>query len=157
MMKKILIANRGEIAIRIARAAAELGITTVGICSEDDVASLHNRKVDESVVLAGTGAAAYLDAAQILQIAQDTGCYGVHPGYGFLSENAGFAEACQASEIIFVGPTSKQLALFGDKSQARLLAAACDVPIIGGTDDRTDLAGAQAFFKQLPAGAKMLI
>jgi acetyl/propionyl-CoA carboxylase alpha subunit len=157
MMKKILIANRGEIAIRIARAAAELGITTVGICSEDDVASLHNRKVDKSVVLAGTGAAAYLDAAQILQIAQDTGCDGIHPGYGFLSENAGFAEACQASEIIFVGPTSKQLALFGDKSQARLLAAACDVPIIGGTDDRTDLTGAQAFFKQLPAGAKMLI
>lgn len=157
MMKKILIANRGEIAIRIARAAAELGITTVGICSQDDVASLHNRKVDESVVLSGSGTAAYLDAAQILQIADDTGCDGIHPGYGFLSENASFAEACQAREIIFIGPTAKQLALFGDKSQARLLAAACDVPIIGGTEEKTDLAGAQAFFSQLPGGAQMLI
>src|SRR5580693_8528698 len=94
MLKKLLIANRGEIAIRIARTAAEMGITTVALFSEDDALSLHTRKTDEARGLKGKGAAAYLDGAQIVSLAREAGCDSVHPGYGFLSENAGFARAC---------------------------------------------------------------
>ncbi len=94
MLKKLLIANRGEIAIRIAQAAAELGIATVGIHSEDDATSLHVRRVDKAIALKGKGAAAYLDIAGVIAAARKAGCDSVHPGYGFLSENAGFAEAC---------------------------------------------------------------
>ena len=91
MLKKLLIANRGEIAIRIAQAAAELGIATVGIHSEDDATSLHVRRVDEAIALKGKGAAAYLDIAGVIAAARKAGCDAVHPGYGFLSENAAFA------------------------------------------------------------------
>ena len=156
-MNKLLIANRGEIAIRIARAAAELGINSLGICSSDDQAALHNRKVDQSVTLTGTGAAAYLDGEQIIQVALANGCDAIHPGYGFLSENAGFARRCAEHKLTFVGPTPDQLTLFGDKTQARLLAQACGVPTITGTDGDTSLAQAEAFFAALPAGAQMLI
>ena len=151
-MNKLLIANRGEIAIRIARAAAELGINSLGICSSDDQAALHNRKVDQSVTLTGTGAAAYLDGEQIIQVALANGCDAIHPGYGFLSENAGFARRCAEHKLTFVGPTPDQLTLFGDKTQARLLAQACGVPTITGTDGDTSLAQAEAFFAALPAG-----
>ncbi|MDA9050145.1 carbamoyl-phosphate synthase large subunit [Pseudomonadales bacterium] len=157
MIKKLLIANRGEIAIRIARAASDMGIKTVGICSQDDQAALHNRRVDTAVVLEGTGAAAYLDGPQIIQTAIKHQCDGIHPGYGFLSENADFARLCGKHKITFVGPTPAHLSLFGDKSQARLLAESCGVPIIKGTNGDTDLAAAQVFFQQLPPGAQMLI
>ena len=98
MIKKLLIANRGEIAIRIARAASDMGIKTVGICSQDDQAALHNRRVDTAVVLEGTGAAAYLDGPQIIQTAIKHQCDGIHPGYGFLSENADFARLCASTK-----------------------------------------------------------
>src|SRR5271155_3646613 len=94
MLKKLLIANRGEIAIRVARTAAEMGIATVAVFSEDDALSLHTRKTDEARGLNGKGAAAYLDSAQIVAVARAAGCDAVHPGYGFLSENTGFARAC---------------------------------------------------------------
>ena len=100
----LLIANRGEIAIRIMRAAAELGIRTVAVFSEDDAASLHTRKADEARPLRGAGAAAYLDAEQIIAVAKDAGCDAIHPGYGFLSENAAFARRCAEAGIAFVGP-----------------------------------------------------
>src|ERR1700733_10488637 len=103
MIKKLLIANRGEIAIRIARTAAEMGIVTVSVFAEDDALSLHTRKTDEARGLRGTGAAAYLDAAQIISIAGETGCDAIHPGYGFLSENADFACACNDAGLVFVG------------------------------------------------------
>ncbi|MCB1647832.1 MAG: hypothetical protein KDI36_20400, partial [Pseudomonadales bacterium] len=109
-MKKILIANRGEIAIRVARAAAELGIETLAICSEDDEQSLHTRKADSYAVLQGTGAAAYLDIDQVINVALAHGCNAVHPGYGFLSENDGFATACANNQITFIGPTPAHLA-----------------------------------------------
>ena len=89
VLKKLLIANRGEIAIRIARAAAEMGIATVAVYAEDDAASLHMRRADEAVALKGAGAAAYLDIGQIVAAARGAGCDAIHPGYGFLSENAG--------------------------------------------------------------------
>src|SRR5437660_8897510 len=94
MLKKLLVANRGEIAIRIAEAAAELGISTVGIHSEDDGNSLHIKRVDQVKVLNGRGAAAYLDIAGVIAAARSAKCDAIHPGYGFLSENAAFAEAC---------------------------------------------------------------
>ncbi|HKH68253.1 MAG TPA: biotin carboxylase N-terminal domain-containing protein, partial [Reyranella sp.] len=147
MLKKLLIANRGEIAIRIAQAAAELGIATAGLYSDDDAASLHVRRVDEAIALKGKGAAAYLDVAAVVAAARKAGCDAVHPGYGFLSENAEFAAACAAAKITFVGPTPEQLELFGDKAAARAHAHKCKVPVLPGTDV-TDLAGATAFFKK---------
>ena len=136
MLKKLLIANRGEIAIR-----------TVGIHSEDDSSSLHTRRVDEPVGLPGRGATAYLDIAGVVSAARKAGADSVHPGYGFLSENAAFAAACAGVGITFVGPTPEQLALFGDKARARFHAEACEVPVLPGTGI-VDLAGATAFFRQ---------
>src|SRR5260221_7461987 len=94
MPTKLLVSNRGEIAIRIMRAAAELGIRTLAIYSEDDAASLHTRKADEARGLRGAGAPAYLDLEQIIAVAKVAGCDAIHPGYGFLSENAKFADRC---------------------------------------------------------------
>ena len=147
MLKKLLIANRGEIAIRIAEAAHELAIPTVGIQSEDDASSLHTRRVDQSVALTGRGAAAYLDIAGVIAAARAAGADSVHPGYGFLSENAAFATACAEAGIVFVGPTPDQLALFGDKARGRAHAEACKVPVLPGTGI-VDLAGATAFLRQ---------
>jgi acetyl/propionyl-CoA carboxylase alpha subunit/acetyl-CoA carboxylase beta subunit len=147
MLKKLLIANRGEIAIRIAGAAHELGLPTVGIHSEDDATSLHVRRTDETASLLGRGAAAYLDIAGVIAAARNAGADSVHPGYGFLSENAAFATACAEAGIVFVGPTAEQLELFGDKARARAHAEACKVPVLPGTGI-VDLAGATAFFRQ---------
>src|SRR5271170_7478115 len=113
--RSLLIANRGEIAVRIMRAAAELGIRTVAVFSEDDARSLHIRKADEARALTGTGAAAYLDIEQIVATAKAAGCEAIHPGYGFLSENAVFAQRASAEGIKFVGPRADVLELFGDK------------------------------------------
>ncbi|MBV8187625.1 MAG: carbamoyl-phosphate synthase large subunit, partial [Alphaproteobacteria bacterium] len=155
MPKKLLIANRGEIAIRIAEAAAGLGIATVGVHSEDDGNSLHVRRVDHAVALEGRGAVAYLDSARIIAAGKEAGCDAVHPGYGFLAENAAFAQACAGAGIAFVGPTVEQLRLFGDKAQARAHAQKCNVPVLPGTDV-VDLAGAEAFFEQHAANGIVL-
>src|SRR5262249_59896800 len=104
MLKRLLIANRGEIAIRIAGAAAELGIATVAIHSQDDAASLHVRRVDEAVALKGKGAAAYLDIAAVIAAARKADCDAVHPGYGFLAQNADFAQARGGAQIGFLRP-----------------------------------------------------
>jgi acetyl/propionyl-CoA carboxylase alpha subunit/acetyl-CoA carboxylase carboxyltransferase component len=148
MIEKLLIANRGEIAIRIAQAASELGIATVGIFSEDDATSLHVKRVDEAVALKGRGAAAYLDIAAVVAAAKSSGCDAIHPGYGFLSENGGLARACAEAKIAFVGPTPEQLDLFGDKARARAQAGKSKVPVLPGTDGAVDVAGATAFFKK---------
>src|SRR5215469_16333865 len=107
--RSLLIANRGEIAIRIAEAAAGLGIRTVAIFSEDDAASLHAIRADESRPLKGTGAAPYLDADQIVMLACEAGCDAIHPGYGFLSENAAFARRCIEAGLVFIGPAPELL------------------------------------------------
>lgn len=154
---KLLVANRGEIATRIARAAAELGLPSVAVYPADDAASLHTRKADEAVQLPGRGVAAYLDGAAIIQAAKDTGATAIHPGYGFLSENAGFARACAAAGIAFVGPSPESLELFGDKHAARRLAAEQDVPTLPGTAAPTSLEDARAFLRDLgPNGAVMV-
>ena len=144
-MKKLLIANRGEIAVRIARTAAEMGIATVAVFSQDDAASLHIRKTDAAVGLTGSGPVAYLDIDQMVAVARDAGADAVHPGYGFLSENAAFARACAAAGLTFVGPTPETLELFGDKGRARTLAQQCGVPVLAGTDGPTSLDQAKAF------------
>lgn len=156
-MRKLLIANRGEIAVRIARTAAEMGIATVAVYSQDDAASLHTRKTDIAHGLEGSGPAAYLDGPQILRAALALDCDAIHPGYGFLSENAAFATACGEASVTFVGPTPETLELFGDKGRARALAAQCDVPILAGTEGATTLEAAQDFLASLgPGGAVMV-
>ena len=151
--KRLLIANRGEIAIRIARAASALGIETVAVHSSDDAASLHVRKTDRAVALEGTGVPAYLDIEQIVRVARAHGCDAIHPGYGFLSENAAFAQRCTDEGLVFVGPTPETLDLFGDKAKARALAAQRGVPVMPGTSGPTTLEQAHLFFRSLASGA----
>src|SRR5687768_1436664 len=128
-IKNLLIANRGEIAIRVMRAAAELGIRTIAIYSQEDRFSLHRMKADESY-LVGAGKSpvdAYLDIGDILRIAREAGVDAIHPGYGFLSENPEFAAACAAAGQIFIGPTPEIMRKLGNKVQARQLAVAAGV------------------------------
>jgi pyruvate carboxylase len=136
-IKKVLAANRSEIAIRILRAANELGIRTVGIYSNEDRLSLHRFKADEAYqVGAGKGPVeAYLDIAGIVALAREKNVDAIHPGYGFLSENPAFARVCQDAGIIFIGPTPELLELLGDKTAARSLAASAGVPILPGTEN----------------------
>ena len=147
MFKKLLVANRGEIALRLIRAAHELGIATVAVFAADDAGAPHTRLAGEAVALDGTGPAAYLDVAALIAIARRRGCDALHPGYGFLSERADAAEACAGAGIHFIGPTPAQLALFGDKARARALAAELGVPLLPGTA-ALDLAAAQAFLAE---------
>ena len=147
MLNKLLVANRGEIALRIIRAAQDLGLATVAVFARDDAGAPHTRLADEAVALDATGPAAYLDINRLLQVARHTGCNALHPGYGFLSERADFASACAEAGISFVGPTPAQLALLGDKAQARALAARQGLPLLPGTAAAT-LDELQAFFAQ---------
>ena len=156
-LSAVLIANRGEIAIRIARAAADLGLRSGAVYSEDDAACLHTRMADKAHPLSGTGPAAYLDIAQIVATAGSGGYDAVHPGYGFLSERAEFAEACAAAGLCFIGPEARHLRLFGDKAEARKAARAAGAPVLDGIDRAVSLEEAQAFFGALgPCGAMMI-
>ena len=152
MFNAVLIANRGEIAIRIARAAQDLGLRTVAVYSADDALSLHTRVADEAVQLEGAGAAAYLNIPGVIAAAIEAGCDAIHPGYGFLSEQAAFAEACAAANIKFIGPTPEHLSLFGDKARARQAAINAEVPVLAGIDRAISLAEAEAFFDEHPGG-----
>lgn len=156
-ISKLLIANRGEVAVRIARAAAELNIATVAVYPSDDAASLHVKLADEAIALEGMGAAAYLDAAQLVDAAVASGCDAIHPGYGFLSENADFARLCERHGIVFVGPPPEVLELLGDKARARQLAQQHDVPVVPGTAGATTLDEARAFLAQLGPGAAVMV
>ncbi|WP_404363011.1 carboxyl transferase domain-containing protein [Marinobacter sp.] len=147
----VLIANRGEIAIRIARSLTETGIKTVGVYAGDETTSLHIRRVDEAVALPGQGAVAYLDGASMIRLAQEQGCQGIHPGYGFLSESADFARQCLDAGLLFIGPSPECLAILGDKARARSLAQECKVPLAEGTSQSTSLAEAGEFLKTVKA------
>ncbi|HEY1709350.1 MAG TPA: carboxyl transferase domain-containing protein [Rhizomicrobium sp.] len=140
MFKRVLIANRGEIAIRIARAAAGLGVESVAVYAPADALSLHTRVATQSRELptspstAGDPVRAYLDIEALVQVAKTTGCDCVHPGYGFLSENATFARRCAEEGLAFIGPGADTLSLFGDKTAARRLAQSLDIPVILGSE-----------------------
>ena len=135
MIKKILIANRGEIALRIVRACRELGIQTLAVYSEADEQSLHVQLADEAICIGpAPGAESYLRADRILSAAEIADVDAIHPGYGFLSENAEFAEQCESCNITFIGPHSETIAKMGDKAIARETVAKAGVPIIPGSD-----------------------
>jgi acetyl/propionyl-CoA carboxylase alpha subunit/acetyl-CoA carboxylase carboxyltransferase component len=145
-VKKLLIANRGEIALRILRAARDLGIATVAIHSRDDAGSPHLAMADETIELDAVGPAAYLDIEAVVAAGVRTGCDAAHPGYGFLSERAEFAVACARVGMVFVGPTIAQLELFGDKAVALEMARSCGVPVMPSTRGGATLVEIESFF-----------
>src|ERR1700682_3298142 len=119
-IRSVLVANRGEIAIRVMRAASELGLRTVAIYSQEDRFSLHRTKADE----------AYLDIEDVLRIAREAHVDAIHPGYGFLAENPQFAQACEQAGIVFIGPTPQTMRTLGNKVTARILATSVNVPVM---------------------------
>ncbi len=158
LFSKVLIANRGEIAVRLVRALRDLGIASVAVHARDEAAALHAQLADTAVALDATGPSAYLDVAALIAVAKARGCDAVHPGYGFLSERADFAQACADAGLVFIGPTPEQLGLFGDKARARALATECDVPVMPGSTGAVTLAQAQAFFAEQHAqGAGVMV
>jgi acetyl-CoA carboxylase biotin carboxylase subunit len=139
MFKKVLIANRGEIALRVIRACRELGIATVAVYSEADRESLHVRFADDDVCIGPAPSRhSYLRIPNIIAAAEITGADAIHPGYGFLAENAEFADTCKASNITFIGPTGEQIRQMGDKATARRLAAETGVPTVPGSPGTID-------------------
>ena len=146
MFKKVLVANRGEIALRLVRALQDLDIASVAIYAQDDAQAAHVRAATQAVALTASGPSAYLDVARLIEIARQTGCDAVHPGYGFLSERADFAQACSAAGLTWIGPDPQHLALFGDKAAARALALRCGVALMPGTQEAVSLQQAQDFF-----------
>ncbi len=156
-LESLLVANRGEIAVRILRSAAELGLRTVAVYSTDDARSLHLRRADASRALSERGPAAYLNGAALIAIARETGCDAIHPGYGFLSESADFARACEEEGIRFVGPEPETLRQFGDKLRARAFAKACGVRTAAGTEGPLTLDGARAFLADLGADGAVMV
>jgi len=157
MISRLLIANRGEVAVRVIRTASEMSISTVAIYSEDDAQGLHVTMADAAEPLRGAGAAAYLDIEFIAGIAKQRGCDAVHPGWGFLSENAELAARLEREGIRFVGPDPATLRALGDKVTARRIAAAAGIPTLPGSSSAVTLEDAKEFLRQLGPGASMFI
>lgn len=134
-ISKVLVANRGEIALRIIRACKELGIKSVAIFSEVDIEGVWVKKADECYPITGDPLQAYLNYERIISLAIKAGCDAIHPGYGFLSENAEFAEACGKNGVIFIGPKPEHIALFGDKMASKVAMKKIGVPVLEGTDE----------------------
>jgi acetyl-CoA carboxylase biotin carboxylase subunit len=151
LFRKVLIANRGEIALRVIRACRELGVQTVAVYSEADRESLHVRFADDDVCIGPPpGRESYLNIPRLIAAAEITGADAIHPGYGFLAENAEFAETCAASNITFIGPTAEQIRVMGDKAAARRAMSEVGVPIVPGTPGPVEDADeALAFAEQI--------
>jgi acetyl/propionyl-CoA carboxylase alpha subunit/acetyl-CoA carboxylase carboxyltransferase component len=154
--QQLLIANRGEIALRLAHAAADLGIRSTAVWADEDAAAPHVRAATRAHALGAAGPAAYLDGPRLIALALDSGCDAVHPGYGFLSESAAFAQACADAGLLFIGPTPAQLALLGDKAQALALARAQAVPVLPGSAGVVDVAAALQFMADQGGAPVML-
>jgi acetyl-CoA carboxylase biotin carboxylase subunit len=134
-IEKVLIANRGEIALRIHRACHEMGIQTVAVHSTADTDAMHVRLADQAVCIGPPAASeSYLNIPNIIAAAEITGADAIHPGYGFLSENARFAEIVESHELIFIGPKPEHIRTMGDKIEAKLTAAALGLPLVPGSD-----------------------
>ncbi|MCP3851406.1 MAG: acetyl-CoA carboxylase biotin carboxylase subunit, partial [Gammaproteobacteria bacterium] len=134
MIKKILIANRGEIAVRLVRACAEMNITSVAVYSDADRNALHVKKADEAYCLGPDPVGGYLNAHRLVNIALASGCDAIHPGYGFLSENPLFSRICELRNIKFIGPNSTVIENLGNKTQARATMIKAGVPVTPGSD-----------------------
>ncbi len=135
MFSKVLIANRGAIACRVIRTLRRMGVKSVAVYSDADKHSLHVQQADEAVHIGPAPAAqSYLDAEKIIAAAKATGAQAIHPGYGFLSENPAFADACAAAGVIFIGPTGDQMRMFGLKHAARAIAQKHQVPLLPGSE-----------------------
>src|SRR5713226_4995868 len=136
MFRKVLIANRGEIAVRIMRTLREMGIGSVAVYSDADRTSLHVRMADEAAHIGpAPSAESYLRIDRILDAARRHGAEAIHPGYGFLSENADFAAACEAAGLVFIGPSADAIRKLGSKTQARILAKQAGAPVVPGTEE----------------------
>ncbi|MEV0948716.1 carboxyl transferase domain-containing protein [Rhodococcus sp. NPDC049939] len=149
---RLLVANRGEIALRIIRSASEMSVDTVAVYAEDDADSPHISAATEAAVLPGSGPSAYLNPHAILDAAGQFGATALHPGYGFLSEDPDFARSCVDAGISFVGPSPEVLEIFGDKSSAREAAERANVPVLEATRGPTDIDGIRSFFSSHPRG-----
>src|SRR5512147_2802109 len=148
MFSKVLVANRGEIAVRIIRACRELGIDTVAVYSEVDRSALHVRYADEAYLLGpAPSRESYLRGDKILEIARKSGADAIHPGYGFLAEREDFAEACAEMKINFIGPRPSSIAAMGDKAVARATVIKAGVPVVPGTEDVGNLTDEQLLAK----------
>ena len=150
MISKILIANRGEIAVRIIRACKEMGITSVAIYTNADRHALHVKKADESYFIGADPLSGYLNGHWIANVAVTAGCDAVHPGYGFLSENATFAKVLEENNIKFIGASSKLIEMMGDKIQAKKIAKEHGLPVIEGSEGGiTDIKAAKELCKTI--------
>ena len=150
MFSKILVANRGEVAVRIIRACKEMGIETVAVYSEADRNSLPVALADERICIGGNAAAeSYLNQKNIISAALATNAEAIHPGYGFLSENAGFAKLCEENGIVFIGPKSEVISAMGDKDTSRQLMQQVGVPVVPGTEVLKDVEEAKKYAKEI--------
>ena len=149
MFEKILVANRGEVALRIMRAARELGVKTVAVYSTEDASTYPVQYADEAVCIGpAQSAKSYLVMSSIIAAAKNTGAQAIHPGYGFLAENAEFARACADNDLVFIGPAAECIERMGDKSSARETMKGCGVPTVPGSDGCLDTVEEAAAFAE---------
>jgi len=150
MFNRVLVANRGEIAVRVIRALHELGVEAVAIYSTADRDSMHVRIADHAICVGPPAASeSYLRIPSVIAAAETTGCEAVHPGYGFLAENPAFVVACVESDLVFVGPPADVMAMMGDKISAKRAMRAANVPTVPGTEGATNVAAARAAAEEL--------